>query len=169
MDKAIYIVVNYEYNDYKEYQDDYEMEEWDSCSPTTHAYTDIESAYHKARYLAKQEASCCARPYELVGTNPKDAKLAETLPEVGVHFTEDDTISVWAVVEMNLDVTPTEEERKFEDSYPEKKTLKDFDHCCNCRHWTGAIGGESGYCRYRDRRMTDGMVIMGCVEFDKKE
>ena len=169
MEKAIYIVVNYDYNEYDDYQDDYGREEWDSCSPTIHAYTTIEAAYHKARYLAKQEASCCARPYDLIYTSPEDAARAEVMPEVAIRYTDDGACSVWSVVEMNLDVKPTDEECEFEDTYPDKKTIKDFDYCCNCRHWTGSIGGDSGYCRYRDKRMTDGMVIMGCVEFDRKE
>lgn len=169
MEKTVYTVINCEYNDYQDYLDDYNREEWDSCSPTTHAYSTIEAAYHKARYLAKQEASCCAGPYELIYTKPEDAVSAGVMPEVAIHFTDDDTCSVWSVVEMNLDVTPTAAEREFEDSYPDRKTIKDFDYCCNCKKWISAIGGESGYCRYRDKRMTDGKVIMSCVEFDRKE
>lgn len=169
MENAVYIIVNYEYGEFSEYEEDYALEEWDSCSPTTSAYTDITDAYHKARYLAKQEASCCARPYELVCTTPEAVGDGEDMPEVAIHFTDDNTCSVWSVVKMGLDVKPTDADREFEESYPDKKTIKDFDYCCNCKKWAGAIGGESGYCRYRDRRMTDGMVIMNCVEFDKKE
>lgn len=169
MEKVIYIIVNYEYGYFKDYEEDYALEEWDSSATTTSAYTTIEAAYHKARYLAKQEASCCSRPYELVCTTPEAVGDGEDMPEVAIHFTDDDTCSLWAVVEMHLDIKPSVAEQEFEELFPDKKTVKDFDYCCNCKKWAGSIGGESGYCRYRDKRMTDGLVVMNCIEFEKKE
>lgn len=167
--KYVYVVVNFDYgaDGFETYQDDYALEDYDSCSQPVGVFSDVETAYHRARFDAKREVNFAGKPYKIIYNKP-DGRTGVT-PEVVIHFTDDDSCSVWAVLKVDFNDLLSAEEAQFEDSIPDEKTPKDYDYCCNCRHWTTSINGKSGYCRVRDRMMNDGMVNLNCQEFDKEK
>lgn len=166
--KYVYVVVNFDYgaDGFETYQDDYALEDYDSCSQPVAVFSDVETAYHRARFDAKREANFVGKPYKIIKTDPNS--VTGDMPVVAIHYTDDDSCSVWAVLKVDFNDLLGAEEAQFEDSIPDEKSAKDYDYCCNCRHWTTSINGKSGYCRVRDRMMNDGMVIMSCQEFDKE-
>lgn len=167
--KYVYVVVNFDYGEdgFETYQDDYSLEDYDTCSQPVAVFSDVKTAYHRARFEAKREANFVGRPYKIIYTG-LDSGEGDT-PEAAIHYTDDDSCSVWAVLKVDFNDLLGAEEAQFEDSIPDEKTAKDYDYCCNCRHWTTSINGKSGYCRVRDKMMKDGMVIMNCQEFDKED
>jgi hypothetical protein len=166
--KYVYVVVNFDYGEdgFEIYQDDYALENYDSCSQPVAVFSDVKTAYHRARFEAKREANFVGRPYKIIYTEPNNVTGA--VPEAAIHFIDDDACSVWAVLKVDFNDLLSAEEAQFEDSFPDEKSVKDYAYCCNCRHWTTSINGKSGYCRVRDRMMNDGMVILSCHAFEKE-
>lgn len=165
----VYVVVNFDYGEdsFEDYQDDYALEDYDTCSQPVAVFSDVKTAYHRARFEAKREANFVGRPYKITYTDEHTA--TGEMPEVAIHFTDDDSCSVWAVLKVDFNDLLSAAQAQFEDSIPDEKTAKDYAYCCNCRHWTTSINGKSGYCRVRDEMMKDGMVNLNCQEFDKED
>lgn len=107
---------------FEDYQYDYALEDYDTCSQPVAVFSDVKTAYHRARFEAKREANFVGRPYKIIKTDPNS--VTGDMPEVAIHYTDDDSCSVLAVLKVDFNDLMSADEAEFEDSIPDEKTAK---------------------------------------------
>lgn len=97
MEKYVYVVVNYDYDDYQTAMDDFDYSDCGYVSSPEGAFDTPEVALECALDSAKEEADVYGRPYKIT---IEDNQCEEGCKEAVVHLLDDDSASVWAVRRM---------------------------------------------------------------------
>lgn len=100
MDK-IYMVVNYDYDNVRDFEDDWDLCEYDSLGGIYGVFSNPEAAMNRALDIAKEEADVLGRPYRIIARS-KSRYPEPIFDAVILILTDDDSTSVYAVIEKEV-------------------------------------------------------------------
>lgn len=98
----VYMVLNYDYANKEDYDDDWDISDYDTLSAVVGLFTNQDAAFDNALDIAKEEADVCGRPYRITFDEDRFADIDEICSAVVLEFLDDSSASVYVVVEREI-------------------------------------------------------------------